>query len=181
VFLNLLFIDLKSEYIVEEVLYITYCIYCADIAMKCKFLLALALVFSKWRPSECQEGDVKTEEEWLATEDPDDIPPLEDVITIEMGRVRGFVYNDSFQHTHQSFTNIPYAKVPVGELRFELPQLPKHWDPEIRDCTAPIWKASTQKRCIQYLNWRPETGKKIIGSEDCLYLDIIRNADIEVE
>nr|APA33849.1 seminal fluid protein [Nilaparvata lugens] len=146
--------------------------------MKCKFLLALALMFSKWRPSECQEGDVKTEEEWLATEDPDDIPPLEEVITIEFGRVRGFVYNDSFQHTHQSFTNIPYAKVPVGELRFELPQPPKNWDPEIRDCTAPIWKASTQKRCIQYLNWRVG---KIIGSEDCLYLDIIRNADIELE
>nr|APA33848.1 seminal fluid protein [Nilaparvata lugens] len=105
---------------------------------------------------------------------------IRSVVEIEYGLVRGFLYNTSLDQEHQSFTNIPYAKPPIGRLRFRPPEPPERWE-GIRDCTKPPWHARAKKRCMQYLNWSDFAGKRIVGSEDCLYLSIIRPADLELE
>ncbi|MBM3132352.1 MAG: hypothetical protein FJZ95_04880 [Chloroflexi bacterium] len=59
---------------------------------------------------------------------------------------------------------IPYAKPPVGESRWETPQNPDLWDGT---------RAETEfcEPCSQYSPIAPNT---IIGSEDCLYLNVWR-------
>ncbi|XP_031764078.2 esterase E4-like [Galleria mellonella] len=62
---------------------------------------------------------------------------------------------------YYSFEGIPYAKPPVGILRFQNPQDPEPWS-GVRDATKP------GNRCAQMnLN-----NGKIEGSEDCLYLNV---------
>ena len=59
---------------------------------------------------------------------------------------------------------IPFAKPPVGELRWKAPHDPEPWEgirEETKFCSA----------CPQY---NPITRESIIGSEDCLYLNIWR-------
>jgi para-nitrobenzyl esterase len=66
------------------------------------------------------------------------------------------------------WAGIPYAKPPVGELRWKAPQDPEPWN-KIRQstynftrCTQPVFD----------LQWNPVN--KIQGSEDCLYLNVFR-------
>ncbi|XP_011635208.1 esterase FE4-like [Pogonomyrmex barbatus] len=60
-----------------------------------------------------------------------------------------------------NFLGIPYAQPPVGELRFRSPQQWNNTWMKIRDATI------DGQKCIQITN-----GTKIVGSEDCLYLNI---------
>ncbi|XP_059046859.1 esterase E4-like [Achroia grisella] len=62
---------------------------------------------------------------------------------------------------YYSFEGIPYAKPPIGKLRFQNPQDPEGWS-GVRDATKP------GNKCAQ-LNLRDG---QIIGSEDCLYLNV---------
>jgi Carboxylesterase type B len=65
---------------------------------------------------------------------------------------------------------IPYAKPPVGDLRWKAPVDPDPWT-DIRDAT------SSCSECIQQVSdkfWRPASSSAFTGSEDCLYLDIYR-------
>nr|XP_013114447.1 unnamed protein product [Stomoxys calcitrans] len=60
-----------------------------------------------------------------------------------------------------AFEGIPYAKPPLGELRFRAPQPTESWQ-EVLDCT------SCKTKAMQYhyiARWKE-------GSEDCLYLNI---------
>ena len=59
-----------------------------------------------------------------------------------------------------AFLGIPYAKPPVGELRYKAPQLPVSWE-GIRDCSE------FGPSCIQ-----PQRGEQFPISEDCLYLNV---------
>jgi len=61
------------------------------------------------------------------------------------------------------FRGIPYAKPPVGELRFCPPQTPKSWGDEIRDATK------FGNRAMQ--NDSPVSGAEP-ANEDCLYLNV---------
>ncbi|KAJ8713352.1 hypothetical protein PYW07_013722 [Mythimna separata] len=67
----------------------------------------------------------------------------------------GFEYDD--------FLNIPYAKPPVGDLRFKSPQPPEPWIGE-RDAT----KYNESNLCIQYDVFK----RQHRGSEDCLYVNV---------
>jgi para-nitrobenzyl esterase len=60
------------------------------------------------------------------------------------------------------FRGIPYAAPPVGDLRWKPPLPPIPWTGTTRDATVP------SNRCIQ-LNG----GGKVVGSEDCLYLNVL--------
>nr|QIK02106.1 carboxylesterase 5 [Holotrichia parallela] len=62
------------------------------------------------------------------------------------------------------YSGIPFAKPPVGELRFEPPQPVEKW-PFILDATE------EQPICLQSVETTVKT-EKILGSEDCLYLNI---------
>ena len=59
------------------------------------------------------------------------------------------------------FRGIPYAAPPVGDLRWKPPQPPIAWTGTIRDATV------LGNRCIQV-----NGGGKLLGSEDCLYLNV---------
>ncbi|KAL4711331.1 hypothetical protein ACJJTC_019172 [Scirpophaga incertulas] len=61
-----------------------------------------------------------------------------------------------------SFEGIPYAKPPIGELRFRNPEPPASWS-GIKQCIKP------GNRCAQI---NPFSSKGFEGSEDCLYLNI---------
>ncbi|KAH8264049.1 hypothetical protein KR038_001812, partial [Drosophila bunnanda] len=84
------------------------------------------------------------------------------VICTRDGQVRGLrrrtLYDEEFYY---AFEGIPFAKPPVGELRFRAPQPPRPWV-GVRDCTYPRSKPM-QKHFILSM---------VEGSEDCLYLNV---------
>ncbi|CAG7835486.1 unnamed protein product [Allacma fusca] len=81
------------------------------------------------------------------------------------GRVRGTVLNSRKNRNYDAFYNIPYARPPVGRLRFEPPKSPRRWF-GIRDASKP------GKECIQKEKYSPLNIPA--GEEDCLYLNIYR-------
>lgn len=85
------------------------------------------------------------------------------VRTTEYGKVEG-VYNE--ETDTYAWLGVPYAKPPVGDLRWRAPQDPEPWD-GIRDATEQC------SECTQLYtppNWIRQD--YAVGSEDCLYLDI---------
>nr|AID61332.1 esterase [Calliphora stygia] len=83
------------------------------------------------------------------------------VIETTLGPVRGHESKGVYDDVYYSFEGIPFAEVPVGQLRFRPPQPKKPWS-EILDCT--------QKPC-KPLQKNP-FNNQIEGSEDCLYVNI---------
>ncbi|CAG9794559.1 unnamed protein product [Diatraea saccharalis] len=83
-------------------------------------------------------------------------------VSVEQGVLRGIILEAFDGRKYYSFEGIPYAKPPIGELRFRNPQPPDTWT-NVRDCTKP------GNKCAQI---NPLSGKGFEGSEDCLYLNI---------
>jgi para-nitrobenzyl esterase len=75
-----------------------------------------------------------------------------DVVCTEQGPVRGVPEGDT-----QAFKGIPYAKPPIGTLRWRPPEAPARRD-GIRDGSL------VGAMCPQL------AGKEVKGEEDCLYL-----------
>ncbi|CAH2039798.1 unnamed protein product, partial [Iphiclides podalirius] len=79
--------------------------------------------------------------------------------------------NNGEVHTHKSTprrllkakakSRIPYAKPPIGQLRFSIPEPPEPWE-DVRDATNEC------NICIQY----DKVKGTIVGDEDCLYLNV---------
>lgn len=70
----------------------------------------------------------------------------------------------------RTFFGIPYAAPPVGDLRWKAPQSPAAW-------TAPREANAFGNVCVQVATGMPEgeedqTKGKILGNEDCLYLNV---------
>ena len=87
------------------------------------------------------------------------------VVNTRFGAVQGFEDpNDTWV-----WKAIPYARPPVGELRWRAPRDPLPWS-ETRS------ERSFNDGCTQYALLSP---KKIRGSEDCLYLNVWRPRDDE--
>lgn len=85
------------------------------------------------------------------------------VATTTQGEVQGIKTDAAI-----AFKGVPFAKPPVGDLRWRAPQDPEPWD-GVLDATE------SQSVCVQKemtVTWH-QTGE-IIGSEDCLYLDVYR-------
>jgi para-nitrobenzyl esterase len=110
------------------------------------------------------------------TEDTLDNPELDSSpldVTISQGTLRG----KTADYNTLAWLGIPFAKPPVGNLRWRAPQEPESWD-GIRDATRFC------SFCTQYGNFLSETGAnslsdiigdgKVTGSEDCLFLNIWR-------
>jgi para-nitrobenzyl esterase len=63
---------------------------------------------------------------------------------------------------------VPFATPPLGELRWKAPEDPEHWA-GVRDATEPC------SECTQRLTSRTWiTSDPIVGSEDCLFVNIYR-------
>lgn len=87
-----------------------------------------------------------------------EIGPL---VNTSLGQIRGF-YTTSFDgRTFSAFEGIPYAKPPIGDLRFEPPQNVPPWNG--------VLDANKQYACKQIENQFLNLG---ISTEDCLYLNV---------
>ena len=112
-----------------------------------------------------------------------DAPVYTDVVSIEKGDVRGVVIDDG---RVELYAGIPYAKPPVGELRWREPQDPEPWEGVLdADHFAPMCMQPTSAPIIDSL-------KQIIGyheysislsdnyraavSEDGLYVNVWKPA-----
>ena len=110
-------------------------------------------------------------------------PEVTDVVTVKQGDLTGVFSEDK---SVEVYTKIPYAKPPVGELRWKEPQAPESWDGvKVCDHFAPM---SMQQRSPEIVN----SLTRIIGyhdykislkdnfreavSEDSLYLNIWKPA-----
>ncbi|XP_057667531.1 venom carboxylesterase-6-like [Diorhabda carinulata] len=81
-------------------------------------------------------------------------------VTIPQGHVQGY-YKKSFNgRTYSAFEGIPYAKPPVGHLRFAEPEAADNWNG--------VLIANKTYRCACYI---PIVGLRgVMGDENCLYV-----------
>jgi para-nitrobenzyl esterase len=89
----------------------------------------------------------------------------------QSGLIKGLKDNSTL-----SWLGIPFAKPPVGDLRWRAPRDPDSWD-GVRDATS-FGSACTQYGTILYILDEKLYGKPT-GCEDCLYLNIWRPATDE--
>ncbi len=111
-------------------------------------------------------------------------PEKTEVIHIHQGDLTGVFNKDK---SVKVYAGIPYAKPPVGELRFREPQAPDKWD-GIRACDE-FGPMAMQKRNLplydsvsHILGWHDyqvKLGDEFLEnmSEDCLYLNIFAPAE----
>lgn len=85
------------------------------------------------------------------------------IVTIKQGKIKGTTDTDLDGGSFYKFLGIPYAKPPVGALRFKAPEAPESWD-GLLDCR----KDERNAGCLCFQN----LSKEYIGSEDCLYLNV---------
>ncbi|EEC15759.1 acetylcholinesterase/butyrylcholinesterase, putative, partial [Ixodes scapularis] len=88
-------------------------------------------------------------------------------VSTSYGTVRGDLVQALLQDLVTSvqvyaFRGIRYARPPLGWRRFELPERPEPWSDS-------SYFQSTRRHCLQWSSY-PEN--RVIGEEDCLYLDI---------
>ncbi|KAB0800467.1 hypothetical protein PPYR_06207 [Photinus pyralis] len=88
----------------------------------------------------------------------DDLP----LVQTSLGKIRGFHKSSFGGRIFSAFEGIPYAKPPVGALRFEAPQPVSPWDE--------VLNANVRYTCKQADNpfMPPDSGH----NEDCLYLNV---------
>ncbi|XP_063242539.1 LOW QUALITY PROTEIN: liver carboxylesterase-like [Bacillus rossius redtenbacheri] len=89
---------------------------------------------------------------------------MSDFVTVDItqGRLRGRkVISSSNGITYYSFQSIPYAKQPIGPLRFKPPEEPERWA-ATRDATA---EGAVAPQVDMF-------SRQLAGDEDCLFLNV---------
>ncbi|PNF42097.1 hypothetical protein B7P43_G10290 [Cryptotermes secundus] len=84
------------------------------------------------------------------------------VVFVAQGWLRGKAVTTESGETYYSFQGIPYAKPPVGPLRFQAPEAPDPWS-DVRD-------AQTERSVAPQTDIF--TGSGFEGDEDCLFLNV---------
>lgn len=92
---------------------------------------------------------------------PESSQPASPIVSVTQGRLQGMTTPQGAS----VFLAIPFAKPPVGDLRWKAPVDPASWD-GIRDATK------TSAACVQ-VDWGWNSGDAKAGSEDCLYLNVV--------
>jgi len=89
---------------------------------------------------------------------------LSPIIDTQGGAIQGLITNND---TVQTFWGIPYAKPPIGKLRFNDPQPAESWS-GIYNATYP------KKACIQGTGFKPQDQliQNFYSDYDCLYMNI---------
>jgi para-nitrobenzyl esterase len=111
-------------------------------------------------------------------------PDVTGVVSIAQGDLTG-VYNED--HSVKVYAGIPYAKAPVGDLRFKEPQAPDSWE-GVRACDefGPIAMQSRSSVIMDSLShilgwhdYQVKIGDEYLEamSEDCLYLNVFAPED----
>ncbi len=111
-------------------------------------------------------------------------PDVTSVVSIAQGDLTG-VYNAD--HSVKVYAGIPYAKAPVGDLRFKEPQAPDSWE-GVRACDefGPIAMQSRSSVIMDSLShilgwhdYQVKIGDEYLEamSEDCLYLNVFAPED----
>ncbi|XP_011495827.1 PREDICTED: esterase FE4-like [Ceratosolen solmsi marchali] len=85
----------------------------------------------------------------------------EPVVVTSCGHLRGSIEKSVEGFEYYAFKGVPYAKPPIGELRFQDPQPPEAWV-GTRDATI------FGSPCAQFDQFK----QSYVGSDDCLYLNI---------
>ncbi|CAK9814487.1 Juvenile hormone esterase [Anthophora plagiata] len=88
------------------------------------------------------------------------------VVRVKQGQIRGVVQENAYGGSYLAFRGIPYAKPPVGLLRFKDPVAPESWT-GVRDAS----EFGSNAAQIDLIS------RKLIGSDDCLYLNVYRPID----
>ncbi|XP_051862785.1 uncharacterized protein LOC127565909 [Drosophila albomicans] len=83
------------------------------------------------------------------------------VVKTTHGLIRGALVKSIYDDPYYLFDGIPYAKPPLGDLRFQEPQDVAPWE-GVLDCLKP------REKCLQINKMSLE----IEGAEDCLYLNV---------
>lgn len=83
-------------------------------------------------------------------------------VRVNQGVVRGCEEKLPDGRFFKRFSGIPYAKPPVGELRFRSPQKLLKFEVDELDCTK------ERDGCLHHSIYLQE----MTGSEDCLYLNV---------
>lgn len=113
---------------------------------------------------------------WMGREAPAPQPVADAATTVEIaqGRVTGFV-DAAGGYT---WLGIPFAEPPVGSLRWRAPRPPAPF-------TAPLAALASGDGCVQYKGMLADFDDPdedgIVGSEDCLYLNVHAPAGASVE
>jgi len=88
-------------------------------------------------------------------------------VTSRLGRIKGYIGREDTW----VWKGIPYARPPVGDLRWRAPVEPSPWK-------GVLDARRYGSHCPQYATF---SKKKIIGKEDCLYLNIWRPQSLDKE
>lgn len=86
------------------------------------------------------------------------VQPIQEIVETQYGLVQGFTDRET---NILVWKGLPYAKAPVGDLRWKAPEDPEVW-------TGLLEATESGNMGIQY-SWG-----KLLGDEDCLNLDIYR-------
>ncbi|XP_039752597.1 esterase E4-like isoform X1 [Pararge aegeria] len=84
------------------------------------------------------------------------------ITTVEQGQLQGKLVHSPSGKAFYSFQGIPYAKPPIGSLRFRAPQPPEPWE-GLRDATTE-GNSSAQ---IDFFS-----KNQYVGDENCLFLNV---------
>ena len=111
-------------------------------------------------------------------------PAVTDVVTVDEGDLTG-VYNED--KSVEVYAGIPFAKPPVGELRWREPQAPEPWD-GVRACdtfapmsmqpeSSTLWNSLVNAYIYnKYDLFNPFDNYREAMSEDSLYLNVFKPA-----
>ncbi|XP_059483605.1 uncharacterized protein LOC132201448 [Neocloeon triangulifer] len=86
-------------------------------------------------------------------------------VIVKQGVLEGVWQTSAKGNQFAAFMGIPYAKPPIGTLRFEPPENPEPWD-GIRDA------GDFGPKCKSYFQASKNIPNSFVGQEDCLYLNI---------
>ncbi|XP_057321823.1 venom carboxylesterase-6-like [Microplitis mediator] len=96
----------------------------------------------------------------------------ESSVKLSLGKIRGY-YKKSFNgRLYRAFEGVPYARPPVGELRFREPQPAGPWP-------GVLTARRTEGGCLEYQHLLGSADDQVQGTEDCLYLNIYAPVDVE--
>ncbi|KAK9511867.1 hypothetical protein O3M35_000440 [Rhynocoris fuscipes] len=95
-------------------------------------------------------------------------------VRIRQGELSGRYMSTVNGRSISAFLGIPYAKPPIGNLRFKEPVPADPWEGVYNATSDPDF-------CLQYSHVTYNTATPVIGSEDCLFLNVYVPTELLVE